>query len=265
MSRKYGITCIGFCIMPNHTHSAEYVDSEKGLQLFHQELNSMYSRIFNKYHGRSGPMFYRSFNYAPKTVGKKIRECLTYIANNPVVGNLSDDILDYRWNLIALYDLCPSKSGKISSTSIRLRKAISIVKDIHSCNQPLNYQTQKMLFKELSKDEQQLLIDYIVSLFNPVDVRLASMMYGGIENAITTMKANSGSEFDIHEDYEDYSSYKRIGAKLSIMGISQASCSFLSFTESEKERLLLLLLGIGEKRHQIENYLHLKHGHLDKR
>lgn len=261
MANQYDIACAGMCLMPNHTHSLETAPSEDRLQLFHQELNSMYARIFNSYHRRTGPLFYRSFNYAPKTVGKKIRDCLSYIINNPVVGNLAEYIMDYRWNMAAYYrqDYPFSKRIDFHKAPLKIRVAANLIRQLKKQNRPITYQVQNTIFSSLNKDEVNQLIDFILMTYNPVEKDITSRCYGSIDNALMVMRANSGSEYDIPEDYEDYSIYRKMTRQMVQSGFRVERCDFLNFPETERRKLIPILVGIGASQRQAENYLHLSH------
>ena len=101
LAKQYGLTTWAFCIMPNHVHSNVSAPSYEQFESFHRDLFSKFTLEYNKGHSRKGGVFMRPYGYAPKTSAKKIRENISYIFNNPVVGNLTQDVDGYKWNLMA--------------------------------------------------------------------------------------------------------------------------------------------------------------------
>ena len=93
LARKYGIRALSFCIMPNHIHSVEIAPDKKSFLKFHAQLGSILTKEYNLRHNRKGKLLASPFGYAPKTVTKRIRDAVCYVANNPVAGGLSDSIV----------------------------------------------------------------------------------------------------------------------------------------------------------------------------
>ena len=246
--------------MPNHIHSNEVSPSRENFILFHCRLASEFSHVYNKQHNRSGGLFAKSFGFAPKSVAKRVRDNIAYIVNNPVVGNLSKKLEDYRWNLMAYRNTDHPFSEKIimSKASIRLRRSLSLLNYYHEKGIPLDYTCQNVLFKGLSVKESAQLRDRIIYMHNCLDYYAASQFYqGDIEKAVMTISANSGSEYDIPEDYEDYSVYKSMIKVAQEAGIDMDTCNFENCTPGKLNLLIekFTLLGFSAK--QIRKFLHL--------
>lgn len=205
LSRKYHIRTNAFSLMPNHTHSQQVVVSRQVFTAFNQELLSLFTRGYNIQHGRSGELFQKPFGSAPKIGGKSIKNNLSYINNNGAAGKLSKGVLDYRWNLMAYYDTDYPFSEKIvlNQASKRMRWAMRYVIELHGKNRPLDYRIQAMLFKGLNTKERKQLIDFIIVQYNFLDYSAITKHFGSFERALTAMDANTGSEYDIIEEWEE--------------------------------------------------------------
>lgn len=209
---KYGIITRAFSIMPNHIHSNEQAPSRKAFVDFHRDLNREFTMTYNAEHKRSGTLFMKPFGFAPKTVGKKIRENIAYIVNNAVAGNLADDLDEYRWNLMAYRNTSYPFSSKIAlnKASNRLRRSVKMLKYYYSCGLPLTYDRQRELFKNLSSEEAGQLTDLIISIHNcliysDIPVFLISK-YGSsfIWAAARILQANRENAFYYETIYHTY-------------------------------------------------------------
>lgn len=229
LAKRYGIRTLAFDIMPNHIHSNELAPSKEQFLLFHCRLNSEFSQGYNEWHGRSGQLFMSPFGFAPKTVGKRIRENIAYIINNPVAGKLTKTIQGYKWNLVAYRDSDHpfSEKNQLNRSSHRFRRSIDLLKHYHSKGSPLDYNRQNTLFKGLSSKERAQLIDRIISLYNCIDYKAVSRYYqGSFENTLMVISASSGSEHDIPEDFEDYGFYTVMLNECTKRGIDLKTCNF---------------------------------------
>ena len=260
LGRKYSIRTSSLCLMPNHTHSQEIVPDIKTFRRFHSELNSQFASNYNRYHGRSGPLFQSPFGYAPKTSGKKIRENIVYIANNPVVGGLCDDVGSYRWNFIPYRnDRNPFSSAiHLSEESKPMRRSIRLCNYFHGEGLPLNYERQNQIYSGLSRQEKKKMIDYIISKYISLDYDFVSSSFGGhYENALMVMQSNSGAEYEIPEDIENYQIYTRMITIMRDAGYNMERICMELLEPSEIERLSFIFSCAGADPMQIKKFLHL--------
>lgn len=261
LARRYGIVTRAFSIMPNHVHSNEEAPSEEAFFNFHRDLARVYTVEYNSYHKRKGRLFLKPFGFAPKTVGKRVRENIAYIVNNPVVGKMSRNIDSYRWNLMAYRNTDHPFSEKIilNKASYRLRRSLCLLQYYYDHGIPLDYACQRMLFDGLSSKEVAQLTDRILYMHNFMDYgAMADYYQGDMEMVIMAISANSGSEYDIPEDFEDYSVYKKM-SKLSInYGVDLKECNFESSPVSELSHLACQFSRAGFSPKQIRKFLHLK-------
>ena len=261
LSRKYHIRTNAFSLMPNHTHSQQVVVSRQVFTAFNQELLSLFTRGYNIQHGRSGELFQKPFGSAPKIGGKSIKNNLSYINNNGAAGKLSKGVLDYRWNLMAYYDTDYPFSEKIvlNQASKRMRWAMRYVFELHGKNRPLDYRIQAMLFKGLNAKERKQLIDFIVVQYNFLDYSAITKHFGSFERALIAMDANTGSEYDIIEEWEDYSVFRTMTETVSKAGFNMETINFRSMERNSLHRIIRLLRRVTWDKKIIRQFLHLDH------
>ncbi|MBR4479118.1 MAG: hypothetical protein IKO88_03860 [Bacteroidales bacterium] len=259
LSRKYHIRTNAFSLMPNHTHSQQVVVSRQVFIAFNQELLSLFTRGYNIQHGRSGELFQKPFGSAPKIGGKSIKNNLSYINNNGAAGKLSRGVLDYRWNLMAYYDTDYPFSEKIvlNQASKRMRWAMRYVIELHGKNRPLDYRIQAMLFKGLNAKERKQLIDFIVVQYNFLDYSAITKHFGSFERALIAMDANTGSEYDIIEEWEDYSVFRTMTETVSKAGFKMETINFRSMERNSLHRIIRLLRRVTRDKKIIRQFLHL--------
>ena len=229
LARRHKICTRAFSIMPNHIHSNEQSPDKKTFLHFHRQLNSDFSREYNRAHGRTGPLFDAEFGYAAKTAGKKIRDNICYIANNACVGKMAKDVLDYRWNLLAYRQTDHPFSEKIvlRHSSRPFQRAVRMVNYYRKYDHPMSYARQKVVFKGLTLSERQQIIDYILSKYNCMDYVSMEGFYGNsFDKACLSWRTNSGSEHDIPEDYEDYGIYARMLRLAAAEKVDLIHCNF---------------------------------------
>lgn len=260
LAQRYGITTSAFSLMPNHTHSQQQAPDRKNFLLFNLELQSIFTRGYNSRHRREGALFERPFGSVPKSGEKYIKNNLSYINNNGAAGNLSKGVLDYRWNLMAYHNDNHPFSDKIitSGASKRLREALKYVLKLHSENKYLDYRIQDMLFKGLNRKEKAQLTDFIVAEYNFLDYGLAVRLFGSIEAALSAMDANTGSEHDLKEEWEDYSDYRRMIGKTREYGLEMDRVNFETMDRDIVFDLVNILSRICRDKRKISRFLHLK-------
>ena len=259
LSRKYHIRTNAFSLMPNHTHSQQVVVSRQVFTAFNQELLSLFTRGYNIQHGRSGELFQKPFGSSPKIGGKSIKNNLSYINNNGAAGKLSRGVLDYRWNLMAYYDTDYPFSEKIvlNQASKRMRWAMRYVIELHGKNRPLDYRIQAMLFKGLNAKERKQLIDFIVVQYNFLDYSAITKHFGSFERALIAMDANTGSEYDIIEEWENYSVFRTMTETVSKAGFKMETINFRSMERNSLHRIIRLLRRVTRDKKIIRQFLHL--------
>ena len=248
---------------PNNTHAQQRAEKRRDFISFNQALVSQFTRGYNLQHNRSGELFHKPFGSVPKIGEKYIKNNLSYINNNGASGNLSKGVIDYRWNLIAYCESDHPFSEKIvlNQASKRMRWAMRYVLELHGKNRPLDYRIQAMLFKGLNAKERKQLIDFIVVQYNFLDYSAITKHFGSFERALTAMDANTGSEHDIKEEWEDFSEYRNMIEVCRKAGYNMESINFTLMDNEDLFNLVILLSSITEDRRKIRRFLHLGSGH----
>jgi putative transposase len=108
--------CIGFVVMPDHTHAMVWFPDEhqiascmqKWKEETSKQIASIYQQKFTKYWSTLDPEDpvwqprYYGFNVFSQ---HKLREKLNYMHNNPVRAGLVKDICDWPWSSARLWHL----------------------------------------------------------------------------------------------------------------------------------------------------------------
>ena len=202
VAKTLGVEVYGLCLMIDHIHSLVAADTNEIYSKFMAKVTSVFVKEYNKEHGRSGPLFCKTFGSAPKLGLKLIRTAIAYLFNNPVERHLCKLAQDYRWNFLAY-----AKSGNpfsdeliIRKASANLKRALQTVDGTYVRNRYLTYAQLKRLFAGLDKKEKDQLIDYIIVRYNVIryDI-LTTKCYDGYENMVIAINSNAGSEYEIKE------------------------------------------------------------------
>ena len=201
-AKKFGIKIYALCFMMNHIHifvKSRHIDI---ISSFVQEYSSTFSIIYNKEYERSGSLFSKSYGRAFKYTDKYVRNCISYICNNPVEAKMCRNLEEYVWNFIAFYkSRYPfSKPLVLAKSRNCLRKTVKQVKDIYTSDNYLTYPLLKSLFSSVNKEEALQLKDFIINTYNPLDYEAIVSLFGNIDQAVLAMNSYTGSEHDIKED-----------------------------------------------------------------
>lgn len=205
--RSAGIQVLAVCLMYNHFHMLVRTETMRQLSDFMNHCCSWYAREFNFAVGRSGQLLKKNFGSAPKKDDKAIRNTINYIGNNPVEKRICSRPEQYRWNFLAYaFSSSPfSEPITIRNVSKRLRRAIKAVRSMSQLNLPLKSNYILLLFKGLSDREIEQLVDCIVSEYLFIDFDAAASYYGSLSKMIEAMAYNTGSEYDIREEWDSES------------------------------------------------------------
>jgi putative transposase len=96
-AEKYEVRVYAGCLMGTHYHIL--LDTPRGnLSEFVCELNSGYSKSFNRRHQRVGHTFEQRFESVVVQREKFLRRAARYIVLNPVEAGLCPDAADWRWS-----------------------------------------------------------------------------------------------------------------------------------------------------------------------
>lgn len=239
---KMNVEIISISLMINHIHLLVKVRDEKTLTKFIMILNSKFVTQYNRAWNRQGRLLEHA-GWAQKKVMKDVRACCVYIARNPVEGHLSKSALDYRWNLLAyLQSRFPySEHVNRAQAGIKLRRAMDEVRARHLAKRPMGYVQMRRLFSSLDKKETAQLEDYILSLYNPLSLSAFNDLFDGFDKAIEAFALSPGKEFDLPDDWSDYSLYREaLSVKRRILGGRKIHVSNLGSVDLRKIRRGLL-------------------------
>lgn len=205
--KKYNIRVLGLCIMPDHIHTILESENMKTLSDFICHYTSVFVKEFNRSTGRNGQLFKKAFGSAPKNGDKKIRTSIAYVMNNPVEKKLCAKAEEYRWNFLAY---AKSKHPFLeqatrSHPSSNLVKAIKNIDFTLKNGWYINYKNIEFLFRKLSENEKEYLIDHIINSFSPFDYNSIISYYKDYESMLLAINSMTGSEYDIKETFYPHS------------------------------------------------------------
>ena len=214
MARNYKITVLALALMFDHVHYLIKAAGRRVYAKFIGTTTSTFVKAFNRDSGRKGPLFRKAYGNAPKRRDKDIRSCIAYNYNNSVEKRLFARAEQDRWNLLAYIDNPHPFSEPIDKkkASKKLLLSIDAADRYHKRNEYLDYPVVRKLFDGLDEVEHEQLLDYIISLYLPVDRDKLLEYYKSFEDMIIAINANTGSEYDIDEffDPESHQDFARM-------------------------------------------------------
>lgn len=104
--KRFLVTVICFCLMPNHFHLLLKQEKEDGISKFLSQFQNSFTRYFNTRHKRKGHLFQGQFKAIRIETDEQLVHVSRYIHLNPyssfVVKNL-EDLLFYPWSSFLEY------------------------------------------------------------------------------------------------------------------------------------------------------------------
>lgn len=202
IAKRFSVDVYALCIMLNHTHLLVKAADEKTLSYFVHGYTSLFSRLYNKAHKRSGALFSTPYGRSWKYSDKYIRSSIAYIFNNPVEASICKKAEEYVWNLLAFRDSNHPFSERLDISQSRscVRQTVKEIKAAYSRNEYLNYTVLRHLFKGTSEKEALQIRDLILNTYNPINYDALSILFGDMKHAIIAINSNTGAEYDIAED-----------------------------------------------------------------
>ena len=263
VKKKYPVRILGVCPMIDHIHVVLQADTKQDLSAFVQEYTSKFVKEYNRSLDRvTGRMFTRRFGCAPKRDEKKARSAINYLYNNAPERKLCDRAIQYQWDLLAYASSDHPFSVPIDLTrrSSAMRRSMSMVKSIHESGCALGYSAIDKIYNGLSDTESQQMTDFILSTYCDVDFGEAVRYYGNLEKMIIAIDSNTGSEYDMKEEWVGYTDtvYDTMGRLLrQKTGLTDMK-AILMLPEEERRKLYRHLLRRTDFiNRQIEKYLQL--------
>ena len=211
LARRYHVRILSVCIMLNHFHIQLKAPSAAALSAFMRDLTSLFTRLYNRQYGLSGPLVGGQFKNAVKQKGQKVRENFIYICNNPIVKHAVPRAEQYRWNFLAYMKSSHPFSEEIlpGTESELLVQVLSNVRTRKNSGRPIDYLFFGGLYSRLEEREKRQVIDYIVSEYNVLDYETIRREWGDYEKICQVLSTVAGTEYDIAEEKapEDYRHY----------------------------------------------------------
>ena len=140
-----------------------------------------------------------------------------------------------------------------------------IASNVHGCSEHvkdmvyLNYKTIRRLFKGLSAKEHEQLLDYIISRYLPIDKDTLLSFYKGYDEMVMAINSNTGSEYDIKEEYNNDSDriYTQMLNLVEKSSFAEKPHSVIMAEERKKWQIAAILKQrTGAKDYQVARVLH---------
>lgn len=191
-------------MMINHIHAHIICHTEKDMIDFVKLYSSIFVTEYNKNKKRTGPLMKRGVGWASKSTAKDIMTSIAYLGNNAVLKKLCTKAEKYMWCFLA-YAINKNPFSTplvIRRASPDMTRSIAVVKSYAKRNRYLNYAALKLIFTKLANEEKRQLIDFIIVSYNVINYNKMISFYGNYDKMILAINSNSGSEYQIKEDWD---------------------------------------------------------------
>lgn len=204
MAKRYRVTVLALALMFDHIHHLVKTTSKEIYGKFVGVTTSTFAMAYNRDSGRKGPLFHKAYGNSAKHRDKDVRSCIAYNYNNSVEKILFNRAEQDRWNLLAYIDNSHPFSGEISRTtaSKKLLKSMDAAVLYHGRNEYLDYPVVRRLFDGLVPEERGQLLDFIISLYLPIDKESLLGYYKSYDAMVLAINSNTGKEYDMDEIYD---------------------------------------------------------------
>ena len=263
LAKRYGITVLALALMFDHIHHLIKAASKELYGKFVGVTTSTFAMAYNRDSGRKGPIFEKAYGNGAKRRDKDVRSCIAYDYNNSVEKRLFGRAEQDRWNLLAYIDNPHPFSEEINrkTASKKLLKSMDAAILYHGRNEYLDYPVVRKLFEGLALDEREQLLDFIISLYLPIDKEALLGFYKGYEAMVNAINSNTGSEYDINE-YFDPESHQDFVQMLELTARSSFAAdprSIILAPEGQKWKIAEVFLGQTDASlNHVKKFLHLK-------
>ena len=97
VNKRYNWICHAYCLMTNHYHLL--IETPDGnLSIGMRQINSVYTQLFNKRHGRNGHLFQGRYKAILIQKDSHLLEVCRYVVLNPVRAKMVEKPDDYAWS-----------------------------------------------------------------------------------------------------------------------------------------------------------------------
>ena len=262
VARRYGVKVSALCPMVDHTHNTVVVQSGLQLSRFVQQYTHLFSKEWNRSRKRKGPLFKHRYMSSVKLGNKQVKTTINYNNNNPVERKLVLNAEDYRWNFLryAKEDFPFSEPFRLSGKSTTFRNILKEMERIHEDGGYLRYNHWERWRKALKGTEMQQVADYAIRLWNIIDYDELVRYYGDYETLLRSTRDNTGSDYEIKEDRNNYSDavYQECTCLLLKEGLIQHPFEIPTLPANKKKVIAEMLhYRTSARPRQIEKYLHI--------
>ena len=262
LARTYRIVVLALALMFDHIHSLIQASERKTYATFIGVVTLTFALAYNRDSGRKGALFEKAYSNAPKRRDKDVRTCIAYNYNNSVEKKLFARAEEDRWNFLAYVDNPHPFSAPIDrkKASKKLIRSMEAATRYHKRNEYLDYPVVRALFDGLGVDEREHLLDFIISLYLPIDRERLLGFYKSYEDMVIAINSNTGSEYDINEFF-DPESHQDFAQMLEITGRSSFADdprSIILAPLAQRRQIANTLLRLtGGSRNHVKRFLHL--------
>lgn len=262
LARTYGITVLALALMFDHIHCLVEASDRKTYARFIGVVTLTFVLAYNRDSGRKGALFEKAYSNAPKRREKDVRTCIAYNYNNSVEKKLFVRAEQDRWNFLAYIGNPHPFSAPIDKkkASKKLIRSMDAVTRYQQRNEYLDYPVVRALFDGLSVDEREQLLDFIISLYLPIDRERLLGFYKSYEDMVIAINSNTGSEYEINEVF-DPDSHQDFAQMLEITGRSTFADDprsiILSPVAKRRQIADTLLRLTGGSLNHVKRFLHL--------
>ena len=262
MAKNYGITVLALALMFDHVH---YLIQAVGREIYSKFIGVMTSTFvmaYNRDSGRKGPLFRKAFGNSAKRRDKDIRTCVAYNYNNSVEKKLFTRAEQDRWNLLA-YIGNPhpfSKPIDKGTASKKLLRSMDVATQFHKRNSYLDYPVVRKLFDGLDDTEREQLLDFIITLYLPIDKEKLLSYYKSYDDMVLAINSNTGSEYDLDEVYdpESHQCFERMLNIARLSSFSDNPRSMILTPVAKRWQIAEILMDrTGATLAQVKRFLHL--------
>ena len=196
MARRHNFPVLATCHMFTHTHDLCAPVDPAQIARYEQDVNSIFTREFNRETGRRGQLFRKPFGSAAERSDKDKRSALVYILNNPVEKRLCRCAVEDRWTFLAYYEREYPFSSKPVLKKCRwvLRDAIRMVDQEYRAGRYLKYALLHRLFAKLNSIEKEILTDHVIQRYFFFDKEACYRLFGSWEQMTVAADASKGKE-----------------------------------------------------------------------
>jgi len=115
---KFNVMLVAYCIMNSHVHLLIYTNEILEMSKYMQSLNQSYSQYYNKLNERVGTLFRNRFQSEQILNQMYLKNCISYIHNNPVKAGICKSLEGYKYSSYSQY---------INKTGIVTEKLINLI------------------------------------------------------------------------------------------------------------------------------------------